>query len=79
MTEFDPLTGFKGSKKEWALYYMECHMLPTAKDYDNTWGESAIRLVLGMLKEARKSVQSLEYQLADAEQLIQELKQGFPQ
>lgn len=53
--ELDDAThGFKGTKDEWALYYMEYHMIPTAKDYDNVSEESAMKRVLAEIKKLKE-------------------------
>ena len=48
----DPTHGFKGTKDEWALYWMEDHMLPSAKEMDIVSDECAIRRVLALAKKA---------------------------
>ena len=47
----DCTNGFKGTKDEWALYYMETHMIPSAKDYDNVAEEMAMKRVLKLAKD----------------------------
>lgn len=46
----NPLHGFKGSKDEWALYWVETFMIPSAFDMQNTHDECALRRLLAMAK-----------------------------
>jgi len=48
----NPMHGFKGTKDEWALYWMEDHMLPSAKDMDIIADECAIKRVLALAKKS---------------------------
>ena len=48
----DPLKNFKGTKDEWAIWWMEDHMLPGAKELDLIHDECAIRRVLAIVKKA---------------------------
>ena len=50
----DPMHGFKGTKDEWALYWMEDHMIPGAMDMGLVSNECAMRRVLAPAKKATK-------------------------
>ncbi len=50
----DPMHRFKGTKDEWAMYWIEDHMIPSAKDLDLISNEMAMRRVLALAKKTEK-------------------------
>ena len=55
-----PWDRFKGTKEEWALYYLEYHFIPGAKDYDNIEDETWGKILLSMGKSYLASRQAMK-------------------
>lgn len=48
----DSIHGFKGTKDEWAIYWMQDHMIPGAMELGLVANECAMRRVLALAKKA---------------------------